>query len=207
MVQSPSTFFEEEDLPPGILLRDPSHLRQEEVLTLWDFLASRQKDGHVGLIFSGCDPQDKRKDMGMGLTWKAKGKRPDLTGFDCSSSSSDDEDEEGSGDESLEDEVGEDMGSLAKGKGKSAYLKADNNTGGPHQEEGSQGIDAPDQVDLAEILHDDIQAPANAGDSKEEKLSFLTALSKEGRYQTMVQWLKANLVRYFFSSILDVNRG
>src|SRR5882672_9620612 len=152
MVQSPSTFFEEEDLPPGILLRDPSHLRQEEVLTLWDFLASRQKDGHVGLIFSGCDPRDKRKDMGMGLTRKAKG------------------------------------------KGKSAYLKADNNTGGPHQEEGSQGIDAPDQVDLAEILHDDIQAPANAGDSKEEKLSFLTALSKEGRYQTMVQWLKANLV-------------
>ena len=145
--------------------------------------------------------------MGMGLSWKAKGKRPDLTGFDCSSSSSDDEDEEGSGDESLEDEVGEDMGSLAKGKGKSAYLKADNNTGGPHQEEGSQGIDAPDQVDLAEILHDDIQAPANAGDSKEEKLSFLTALSKEGQYQTMVQWLKANLVRYFFSSILDVNRG
>src|SRR5882672_5815975 len=67
MVQSPSTFFEEEDLPPGILLRDPSHLHQEEVLTLWDFLASRQKDGHVGLIFSGWTHEIKEKTWGWGL--------------------------------------------------------------------------------------------------------------------------------------------
>ena len=34
MVQSPTTFFRVEDLPQGILLGDPSHLFQEEVLTL-----------------------------------------------------------------------------------------------------------------------------------------------------------------------------
>src|SRR5882724_2649331 len=73
MAQSPMSFFKAEDLPQGILLRDPSHLRQEEVFTLWEFWTSRQKDGLVGLIFSGCDPWDKRKDMGKKLTCKAKG--------------------------------------------------------------------------------------------------------------------------------------
>jgi len=62
------SFSKEEDLPEGILLRDPSHLHQEEVFTLWELWTSRQKDGLVGLIFSGCDPRDKRKDMGKKLT-------------------------------------------------------------------------------------------------------------------------------------------
>src|SRR5882672_12306443 len=154
MAQSPISLFKAEDLPEGILLRDPSHLRQEEVFTLWELWTSHQKDGLVGLIFSGCDPQDKRKDMGKKLTWKAKGKRPNLTGDDLSASSSDNEDEEDSGDECLEDEVGAAMGSLTKGKGKSADLKDDDNTAGLHMgdpdpDQGSQGIDAPDQVDLA----------------------------------------------------------
>ena len=92
MAQSPTTFFRVDDLPEGILLRDPSHLHQEDLLTPWDFLASHQKDGHVSLIFSGCDPRDKRKDMGKNLAWKAKGKRPNTTGDECSSSSSDGED-------------------------------------------------------------------------------------------------------------------
>jgi len=52
------------------------------------------KDGHVGLIFSGCDPQDKRKEMGNMLTWKAKGKRLNLTGHDYLPSPSSDEDSE-----------------------------------------------------------------------------------------------------------------
>jgi len=38
-------------IPPGILLRDPSHLSRQEVLTLWDFLASRQRMAMFGLIF------------------------------------------------------------------------------------------------------------------------------------------------------------
>ena len=122
--------------------------------------------GLFGLIFSGCDPRDKRKDMGMGLTWKAKEKRPDLTGFYFSSSSSDNVD---SGDESLEDEVWEDMGSLTKGRGKSADPKDDHNNtarlhmGDPDSDQGSLGINAPDQVDLTEFVTD-IQAPADAGD-------------------------------------------
>src|SRR5882724_10875049 len=93
MAQSPTTFFRVDDLPEGILLRDPSHLHQEELLTLWDFFASCQKDGHVGLIFPRCDPRDKIKDMGKNLAWKAKGKWPIPAGDDCSlSSSSDGED-------------------------------------------------------------------------------------------------------------------
>ena len=138
--------------------------------------------------------------MGKKLTWKAKGKRPNLTGDDHSASSSDNEDEEDLGDECLEDEVGAAMGSLTKGKGKSANLKDDDNTAGLHMgdpdpDQGSQGIDAPDQVDLTESLHD-IQAPPDAGDSKEEKIFFLAVLSKEGPYQAKVQWLKDNLVLY-----------
>src|SRR5882724_1645505 len=154
MAQSPMSFFKAEDLPEGIILRDPSHLRQE-VFTLWELWTSRQKDGLVGLIFSGCDPQDKRKDMGKKLTCKANGKRLNLAGDDCSlSSSSDGEDEE-----YLGDAVGPGVGSLYKGKGKSADWKDDNNTGGPHMgdpdpDQGSQGINAPDQVGLAEFQHD-----------------------------------------------------
>jgi len=197
MAQSPTTFFRVDDLPEGILLRDPSHLHQEELLTLWDFFASCQKDGHVSLIFSRCDPRDKRKDMGKNLAWKAKGKRPNPTGDDCSSSSSSDGEDE----EYLEDEVGPGLGSLTNHKGKSANQIDDNNTGqlhmgDPDPDHGSQGIDAPDQVDLTELLHDK-QAPANAGDSKEDKLFFLGALLKEATYQAMVQWLEDNLVAIF----------
>src|SRR5882724_12873014 len=56
MAKSPKTFFRVEDLPKGFQLLDPSHLRQEDLLTLWEFLTSRQKDGQVGLMFSSCDP-------------------------------------------------------------------------------------------------------------------------------------------------------
>jgi len=136
--------------------------------------------------------------MGNMLTWKAKGKRPNLTGHDHLPSSSDDEDEADSGDESFEDEVGREVGSLTKGKGKSANPKGDNNTVGlqmddPDPDEGSQGINALGQVHLAEILHN-ILAPVNAGDTKDERLFFLAQLSKEGPYQAMVQWLKDHLV-------------
>ena len=62
--------------------------------------------------------------MGKNLAWKAKGKRPNTTGDECSSSSSDGEDEE-----YLEDEVGPGLGSLNNHKGKSATWIDDNNTG------------------------------------------------------------------------------
>src|SRR5882724_7425714 len=197
MGQSPMSFFKAEDLPEGIVLRDPSHLCQEEVFTLWELWTSCQKDGLVGLIFSGCAPRDKRKDMGKKLTCKAKGKRLNLAGDDCSSSSSSDGEDE----DYLEDEVGPGFGSLTNHKGKSSNRIDDNNTGGPHMSDpdpdhGSQGINAPDQVGLSEFLHD-IQAPADTGHSKEERLFFLGVLLKEAIYQAMVQWLKDNLVPIF----------
>lgn len=61
-------------------------------------------------------------------------------------------------------------------------------------DEGSPGIDALGRGDLAEIL-DKIPAPANAGDSKEERLLFLAGLSKERPYQSMVKWLEDHAVR------------
>jgi len=48
----------------------------------------------------------------------------------------------------------------------------------PDPDKGSQGIDAPGQVHLAEILHN-IPIPVNAGDSKDDRLFFLAQLSKE----------------------------
>ena len=82
MAKLPKTFFMVEDLPKGFQLLDPSLLLHEDLLTLWEFLTSCQKDGQVGLMFSSCDPQDKTQDIGMGLTWKAKGMRPNLAGDD-----------------------------------------------------------------------------------------------------------------------------
>ena len=107
--------------------------------------------------------------MGKKLTCKAKGKRWNLAGDDCSLSSSSD----GKDEEYFEDEVGPGFGSLTNHKGKSANWIDDKNTGGlqigdPDPDHGSQEIDAPDQVDLTELLHN-IQAPANAGDSKHIK--------------------------------------
>jgi len=74
--------------------------------------------------------------MGKNLSWKAKGKRPNLSGYDCSSSSSSDEEYSG-------DEVGPSLGSLTKGKGKSVDPKDDNNPGGSHM-----GDPDPDQGSL-----------------------------------------------------------
>ena len=56
MAKSPKTFFRVVDLPKGFQLLDPSHLCHEDLLTLWEFLTSSQKDGQVGLMFSSCDP-------------------------------------------------------------------------------------------------------------------------------------------------------
>jgi len=127
MAQSPTSLFKVEDLPEKILLQDPSHLCQEVVLTLWHFWTSRQKDGNVGLIFSGCDPQDKRKDMGNMLTWKAKGERPNLTGHDHFPSLSMMRMKWTQGMSHSRMKLGE-VRSPTKGKGKSANPKGDNNT-------------------------------------------------------------------------------
>jgi len=81
MAKSPKNFFRVEDLPKGFHLQDPSHLRQEDLFTLWDFLTSRQKDGQVGLMFSGCDPRDKRQDMGKGLAGRPRGRGQTLQGM------------------------------------------------------------------------------------------------------------------------------
>jgi len=72
--------------------------------------------------------------MGKKLTCKAKGKRPNLAGDDCSSSSSSDVRMRVLGMQLVQ------CGSLSKGKGKSADRKDDNNTGGPHM-----GDPDPDQ--------------------------------------------------------------
>jgi len=67
----PQEFFRVEDLPKGFHLQDPSHLRQEDLLTLWTF-DLLPKDGQVGLMFSGCDPRDKRQEMGRGLAGRPR---------------------------------------------------------------------------------------------------------------------------------------
>jgi len=67
MAKLPKTFFRVEDLPKGFQLLDPSHLRQEDLLTLWEFLTSRQKDEQVGLMFSGCTHEIKHKTLGWDL--------------------------------------------------------------------------------------------------------------------------------------------
>src|SRR6266481_1238762 len=66
MAADPATYFSKEDQPAWVTLKDPSHLRQEEISRFWDFWYSRQLAGKMGLVFSGCDKRDKRNHMGAG---------------------------------------------------------------------------------------------------------------------------------------------
>src|SRR6266481_5214229 len=66
MAADPATYFSKEDQPARVTLKDPSHLRQEEISMFWDFWYSRQLAGKMGLVFSGCDKRDKRNHMGAG---------------------------------------------------------------------------------------------------------------------------------------------
>jgi len=68
--KSPKTFFRVEDLPRGSIYRSiRTSARRTLTSGLFDLLP---KGWQVGLMFSGCDPRDKRQDMGKGLSWKAK---------------------------------------------------------------------------------------------------------------------------------------
>src|SRR6266481_561587 len=66
MATDPATYFSKEDQPAWVTLKDPSHLRQEEISMFWDFWYSCQLAGKMGLVFSGCDKRDKRNHMGAG---------------------------------------------------------------------------------------------------------------------------------------------
>ena len=122
---------------------------------------------------------------------RANATKPQNNG-DTSSSSSEDNNEDDEDDLELEGKGK----AKAKAKGKAVDVHDDT-----QEEEGSQGINAPNEVDLGQFLQDtDIpthvpaDSPAKAGDSKEEQNIFLRGLSKEACYQDMVQWLQDNLV-------------
>ena len=124
---------------------------------------------------------------------RANATKPQNDG-DTSSSSSEDDNEDD--EDKMELEGKGKAKAKAKGKGKAVDVHDD-----MQEEEGSQGINALGEVDLGQFLQDtDIPAhvptniPAKAGDSKEERIIFLRGLSKEARYQDMVQWLQDNLV-------------
>ena len=61
MAQDPASFFAQQDLLGGVMLKEPSHLRREDVDTLWAFWHARQVDGEQGLVFAGCDKHDQPK--------------------------------------------------------------------------------------------------------------------------------------------------
>ena len=72
MEQDPGAYFREDELPDGVCLRDPSHLCQNEVFALWDLWTSHERDGILGLTFSGCDERDRRKHMGRGKDFASR---------------------------------------------------------------------------------------------------------------------------------------
>src|SRR6266481_9795430 len=57
MAKDQQAYFNVEDQPEGVTLEEPSHLQKQQVMALWDFWTSRQRDGQVSLIFLGCDKQ------------------------------------------------------------------------------------------------------------------------------------------------------
>ena len=61
MAQDPGSFFALQDLPGGVVLKEPSHLRREDVDTLWPFWHACQVDGEQGLGFTGYDTCDQPK--------------------------------------------------------------------------------------------------------------------------------------------------
>ena len=59
--EKPDNFFAPGHLPAGVILRDPSHLRAEEVSLLWDLWIKHQREGSVSLVFTGCEVKDRRE--------------------------------------------------------------------------------------------------------------------------------------------------
>ena len=86
--EKPDNFFAPGHLPAGVILHDPSHLRAEEVSLLWDLWIKHQREGSVGLVFTGCEVKDRRE----------KAKKQDTKGkgryVEVGSSGSDDEEVE-----------------------------------------------------------------------------------------------------------------
>jgi hypothetical protein len=187
MAKDPQAYFNAEDQPEDVTLEEPSRLQKQQVMALWDFWTSRQKDGQVGLVFSGCDKRDKGKRMASDSPSSSTIVIPRRKGKG-----------KGEGEGSSKGEKGKGRAKAkAKGKGKanSADQNDDDPTQGPGADEAEQHQDernASHDHDR-QVLHLPV-APASAGHSKQDRLNFLAGLSKRKNYQDMVQWLDTNLV-------------
>jgi len=60
-VTPPNGFLQGRGSPSGTFYQNPSHLRQEEVFTLWELLVLHQKDGLVVLISQDVPRGEDRK--------------------------------------------------------------------------------------------------------------------------------------------------
>jgi len=186
MANDPGAYLEEASLPDGVVLRDPSKLRQEDVNQLWDLWISRQEAGEIGLEFSSCHQRDKRGSMewsdDIDLNSQQKGTKGRMAdGFDKASSQNNE-------DSDNEEEEEEDTKSDAQEED------------GPTDEYGWDNED--DEGEDAEIsrqgqgqqLEVDADAPAMAGATKEERIAFLLKLSTRREYQQKVNWLQSHVV-------------
>jgi hypothetical protein len=73
LFQDALKYLEDDCLPDGVVLIEPSKLKAATVALLWDHWTGRQEDGHRGLVFKDALPKDKRNHGEFG-TRRRKGK-------------------------------------------------------------------------------------------------------------------------------------
>jgi len=215
MAQNPASFLGMEDQPEGAVLKDPSHLRWEDIDTLWNFWYSHQSDGEMGLVFSCCDEQDQPKHMGIHK--KLARKKESSHGKQQADRGQENDDEDSSSEDGLSNNIPcsesdeesdpeqverrqsltipQDPTVSPKRKAAAKEHQAIGKDKGKGPEEPSlDSDDAASEFDDRCSFHLGKDVPNNTGDTKVARIEFLKGLYWEPAYHTMVDWLEANLV-------------
>jgi hypothetical protein len=182
-------FFEPGTLPDDAKIHDPSHLRQNDLHSLWRHWRDLQEteDG-MGLRFVACEKKDSRKEPSQ----RRKRSRPHVKYVDPES----DEDEDEDNDEDEEEDEGKVQG---KGKGKEREARAASEQSVVDAILGSDGVgedDGADGDEGAPLPH--VASPAAVPQTKEAQLAFLRQLSQEPSYLDRVTFISENLVLFSF---------
>jgi hypothetical protein len=199
--ENPGSFFELDNLPPNVILRDPSHLRTVEIAALWDHWTARQRAGKVGLVFTGSDKRDYREEGGKGKG-KGKGKaKADPQGFSETEEEEEDEEED-------EDEVVDELGGDSEGDGEEEdeedEVSDKEGENGEQEEQGQKadkgGEDEEEEEEDGEpkepkeVKKSDPSSPHSVPLTKDARIAFLRQLSQEPQFQKMVNHLAKELV-------------
>jgi hypothetical protein len=204
--QDPAKFFDDEQLPASVKLREPSKLRLTEIHLLWKLWEGRQKKGIRALVFQDALPKDLRSQAVKGKNRirrragyvevsslsdeEEKGVEGDGNGEDLGEDGEGGGEEEGGGREEGEDEEeGGGMGKDKKGEGEDEVGEGDDNGGA-------------DDVEVHP------ESPAFSSTDNRSKMTFIKALSTEEGYLAAIKAMKkVSIGNHFPRFFLIYNPG